>query len=120
MAEGLYRQGSKVRDIALIDQAAMLFPFRHYLRSAPGYMAIRLGLNPSESLSRIDRALATNPFSADLTAFQLDRLVQLGRFDEATMAFDRLRHLVPRSALVMNVCGENADCRVRFVAAGQQ
>ncbi len=121
LAEDLYRRGVNERRIELIETAGQVFPFHHWIRTAAAYESIkpRVMQEPERSLVLIEQALVTDPYVADLHLARVERLLRLGRMDEASIAFVLLRNLAPRSAPVMGLCGERKDCTVQFVARQQ-
>ncbi len=71
---------------------------------------------PDVSLALIDKVMVTDPYLADLRVARMDRLLRLGRGDEAAAEFNAIRRIAPTSALVKHLCGERTDCTVQFVA----
>jgi hypothetical protein len=71
---------------------------------------------PEISLPLIDAALSRSPYAADLWVARMERQLAAGRLDDAAASFDVIRQLVPRSSLVLGICGMRKDCRVQFRA----
>lgn len=92
-----------------------MFPLNRTIAVWPGYVAAAYDLPPGLALALIDRALARDPFAADLVTARLRVHLAAGDHAGATATFARLKRLAPRSALVRSVCARAPECRVRFV-----
>lgn len=81
----------------MVETGATLFPFNRFIRTKPGYFALRY-VEPSEqSLSLLRSSLRTDPFAADLTYGLAIHYFALGRHSEANIIFAKLAHLAPNS-----------------------
>lgn len=102
------------RDVARLERAAHIAPFRYWIRMAQGRYAIGWRAEPSVALPAIDAALAGAPYSADLWFARMTNSLALGRITDAEQSFDRVRALVPRSPMVLQICGDRKECPVTF------
>ena len=110
-AEGAFAQSLALRpvdnDLALTGQAS-LAATRHDF---------------AEALALTDQALAANPASPTTYAVRVDALVELGRYDEAQVALDRLLDLRPgtdaysRASYLFELRGDGERAREAMQAA---
>lgn len=107
------------RRVELAEFAAKVFPFRHWIRTAPVEAGKRFGLPAERMLPLIDQALVDDPYSAELIARQMSYRLALNDPEGATESFRRLQRDFPRSYVVRDICGERKDCKVQFVARQQ-
>jgi hypothetical protein len=100
IADGLSEDGWRLRNLAMVEAGARLFPWNRFIRTKPGYFAMAY-IHPSEaSIELINGALRTDPFAPDLTMALAHHWEVLGNHEMATIIMRKFHRLAPNAGLV--------------------
>ncbi len=66
----LYLRGLRHDDVAVLEQAARLFPYERYIAAGPAYYYMRRGVPDFATLAALQAALNDDPWALDMALAQ--------------------------------------------------